>query len=355
MSATATLASAAAAAAPTAAAVDPVHHLLAATWFFIIGLFLVFYVVLDGFDLGVGILSLFADDRRRSVMMASLGSIWDANETWLVVVGGTLFGAFPLAYGTVITGLYIPVILILLGFMLRGVSFEFHELSERKTFWGAMFGVGSLLAAIAQGLALGGLLAGVKVVDGRFVGGVWDWLNPFSIIVAVGVVTGYAMLGSTYLIMKTAGDIQAPCYRRGSWLAWAMLAVAAIVTVWTPLQYPGIFARWFGPALPLYALLPLLAIGSFVMLLRTLKKRREVAPFVWTLLIFLFSFAGLALTWYPDIIPGQVSIDQAAASTSTLVFMLLGIAPLIPVMITYNVYQYIVFRGKVHPEMAHAY
>ena len=159
------------------------HHVLATVWFLIIGLFMVFYVVLDGFDLGVGVLSLFVGERRRKVMMASLGSIWDANETWLVVIGGTLFGAFPLAYGTVLHGLYIPIILMLLGFMLRGVSFEFHELSERKAFWGAMFGLGSLLATIAQGFALGGLLNGVKVVNGVYVGSVWEWLSPFSVIV----------------------------------------------------------------------------------------------------------------------------------------------------------------------------
>lgn len=332
------------------------HHVLATVWFLIIGLFMVFYVVLDGFDLGVGVLSLFVGERRRKVMMASLGSIWDANETWLVVIGGTLFGAFPLAYGTVLHGLYIPVILMLLGFMLRGVSFEFHELSERKSFWGAMFGVGSLLATIAQGFALGGLLNDVKVVNGLYVGSVWDWLSPFSVIVVLGVVARYSMLGSTYLIIKTKDDIQAGCYQRGRLLAWIMLAVGAVVTVWTPLQFPQIFARWLTtPNIYFFAVLPALAVLSFVMLLRALKRQAEVAPFVWTMLIFLFSFAGLAATWYPYIVPGSVTIDQAASDTSTLVFMLIGIGMLIPVMITYNVYQYIVFRGKIDPDAEHAY
>lgn len=333
-------------------AIDSTHHLLATIWFLIIGLFMVIYVVLDGFDLGVGVLSLFVgDEPRRAAMMSSLGSIWDANETWLVVIGGTLFGAFPLVYGTVLHGLYIPVIV-----MLRGVSFEFHELSTNKPIWSFTFGLGSLVAAVAQGFALGGLLNGVAVVNGHFVGGAMDWLSPFSVFVALGVVAGYAMLGSTYLIMKSRGMMQDACFERGHLLALAMIVTAAVVTVWTPMQYPQIYTRWFSvPNVYYFALLPLAAFSSFVMLLRALKKRYEVAPFVWTTLIFLFSFIGLAATWFPYIIPGYVTIDQAAAPNNTLVFMLVGIGMLIPVMMTYNIYQYVVFRGKVDPDHAHMY
>ena len=337
---------------------DPnaLHHVLATVWFLIIGMFLVFYVVLDGFDLGVGVLSLFVSERRRKVMMSSLGSIWDANETWLVVIGGTLFGAFPLVYGTVLHGLYIPIMLMLLGFMLRGVSFEFHELSERKSFWGAMFGVGSLLAAIAQGFTLGGLLNGVKIVNGNFAGGVMDWASPFSAVVVLGVVAGYSMLGAAYLIIKTSGSLQEGFYRQGRWMAWLMLSVAAVVTVATPLLYPAILDRWFvRPAIFYFAVLPILAMGSFYMLLRALKQRRELQPFVWTVLIFLFSFAGLAATWYPYIVPGALTIDEASSASSTLVFMLIGIGMLIPVMIAYNVYQYVVFRGKIDPDAEYSH
>ncbi len=324
------------------------HALLAGVWFVLIGLFLAFYVVLDGFDLGVGVLSLAVDETRRTTMMASLGSIWDANETWLVVLGGTLFGAFPLAYGTVLPALYVPLIVMLLGLMLRGVSFEFHALSRRRAFWGAMFGLGSLLAALAQGFALGGLLAGIHIVDGRFVGGAWDWLSPFSVAVALGVVAGYAMLGSAWLILKTRDEIQAGCYRRSAALAWVMLLAAVLVSVWTPLRYPDIAARWFAtPNVFWFAPLPLLALGSFVGLLRALKQRSELAPFVWTALIFLFSFGGLAASLYPWIVPGALTLTQAAASTQTLVFMLLGVGMLVPVMVAYNIYQYAVFRGKV--------
>lgn len=330
---------------------NDIHVLLAGIWFLIVGLFLVLYVVLDGFDLGVGMLSLFADEKRRSTMMLSLGSIWDANETWIVVLGGTLFGAFPLAYGTVLHALYVPIVLMLLGFMLRGVSFEFHALSRRKAFWGILFGIGSLLAAVAQGFALGGMLAGIDVENRVFVGSIWDWISPFSAVVVVGVITGYSLLGAGYLIIKTSGNIQTQCYRYSRSLAWSMLAVALIVTVWTPLRYPQVAARWFTmPDFYLFAALPLLAAGAFLMLLRALRRRYEFAPFVWTLLIFLFSFLGLAASLYPYIVPGSVTVDQAAADSNTLVFMLIGIGMLIPVMLAYNAYQYVVFRGKVAGE-----
>jgi len=250
--------------------------------------------------------------------------------------------------GAVLPARYVPLILMLLGLMLRGVSFEFHALSRRRAFWGAMFGLGSLLAALAQGFALGGLLAGIHIVDGRFVGGAWDWLSPFSIAVALGVVAGYAMLGSAWLILKTRDEIQAGCYRRSAALAWVMLLAAVLVSVWTPLRYPDIAARWLAtPNVFWFAPLPLLALGSFVGLLRALRQRSELAPFVWTALIFLFSFGGLAASLYPWIVPGALTLTQAAASTQTLVFMLLGVGMLVPVMVAYNIYQYAVFRGKV--------
>jgi len=328
------------------------HFLLASIWFAIIGLFLIFYVVLDGFDLGMGILSLAApSEQYRGAMMSSIGSIWDANETWLVIVGGTLFGAFPLVYGTVLHGLYIPITLMLLGFMLRGVSFEFYVLSSRKKLWGTAFGLGSLLAVIAQGFALGGLLNGMKIENGLFVGGVFDWFSPFSIMVVIGVIAGYSVLGANYMIMKFTGKLQQHAYARSKVLSFIMLVAAGIVTVWTPLQYPSIFERWFAlPNFFAFALLPLAALFSFFMLFKALQQRAEHAPFIWSLLIFFFSFIGLAATWFPYIVPGVITIEEAAAPANTLIFMLLGIGMLIPVMIAYNVYQYSVFSGKIDPD-----
>ena len=325
------------------------HLLLATVWFALIGLFLAFYVLLDGFDLGVGILSLFApNEAHRGAMMHSIGSIWDANETWLVIVGGTLFGAFPLVYGTVLHALYIPITLMLLGFVLRGVSFEFYALSKHKKRWGLAFGLGSLLAACAQGFALGGLLNGLRIENGVFVGGVFDWFSPFSLMVVLGVLAGYSVLGANYMILKFHGELQNRAYAQSRLLTWLMLTAAAVVTVWTPLQFPQIFERWFSlPQFFAYLPLPLLALLGFYLLFAALKRRAERAPLILSMLIFLLSFIGLAATWYPYIVPGSLTIDQAAAPTNTLIFMLLGIGMLLPVMVAYNVYQYSVFRGKI--------
>lgn len=318
-------------------------------WFFLIGLMLVLYVVLDGFDLGVGVLSLFAgDEDHRGIMMASLGSVWDANETWLVLYGGALFGAFPLVYGVALHALYIPIMLMLFGLIFRGVAFEFHEYARRKRLWGVAFGVGSVLAAVTQGLALGAVIQGIEVNGGRFVGGVWDWLSPFSLVVGAGVLSGYTLLGATYLIMKTEGEIQERSYRRAQAAAWLMLVAAIIVTISTPFLHPRIEVRWFSfPALYYISALPISAAAVFLMLRRSLHRRLESAPFVWSLVIFVLSFAGLAITLYPNLLPPTVSIATAAASPKTLVFMLTGIGMLLPVMLIYNSYQYLVFRGKV--------
>jgi cytochrome d ubiquinol oxidase subunit II len=268
-------------------------------------------------------------------------------------VGGTLFGAFPLVYGTALHGLYIPIILMLLGFMLRGVSFEFYALSTHKKLWGLSFGIGSLIAVIAQGFALGGLLNGMKIENGIFVGGIFDWFSPFSIMVVIGVIAGYSVLGANYMIMKFTGELQSHAYARSKIASYIMLLAAGTVTIWTPLQFPSIFERWFSlPNFYIFALLPLAAMFCFYMLFKALKNKHEHAPFIWSLLIFLFSFIGLAATWFPYIVPGAITIDQAAAPKNTLIFMLLGIGMLIPVMIAYNIYQYSVFSGKIDPNAA---
>ncbi len=328
---------------------DPIQLFLGEIWFFLIGLILVLYVVLDGFDLGVGILSLFAcDEDRRGVMMASLGSVWDANETWLVLLGGALFGAFPLVYGVVLHALYAPIMAMLFGLIFRGVAFEFHEHARRKAIWGVAFGVGSLLAAVAQGFALGAIIGGISVTQQHYSGGFWDWLNPFPLLVAVGVVFGYTLLGATYLIIKTEGEIQQRSYRRATWAAVLMLLAGIGVTIATPVLHPYVAAKWFSyPGIYSISLLPLGAAGAFLMLLRSLRRRHESAPFFWSLGIFLFSFAGLAISLYPHMVPPDITIGDAAASSKTLIFMLTGVGMLLPVMLIYNGYQYLVFRGKI--------
>jgi cytochrome bd ubiquinol oxidase subunit II len=329
-------------------AMATLHLFLVHVWLGFLGLFLVLYVVLDGFDLGIGVLSLFVrEEERRNIMVASLGSVWDANESWLVVLGGALFGAFPLAYGIVLNALYLPLVTMLLALIFRAVAFEFRAHAHLKTGWNLAFGLGSLVAAICQGFALGGLISGIRVADGRFAGGVFDWLTPFSAVVALGVVFGYVLLGACYLIIKTEGPQQAHS-RRQAWIAFGlMLLAAAAVSVWTPLRVPAIQARWFAaPNIYFFAVPPLLALICAGMLARALYRRFEHAPLFWAIGIFLASVVGLAASFYPDIVPRAVTAATAAADSLTLAVMLLGIGILVPTMLVYNAYQYLVFRGK---------
>ena len=326
-----------------------VHTLLVDVWLAFLGLFLTFYVVLDGFDLGIGALSLFVrEGERRGIMVASLSSVWDANETWLVVLGGALFGAFPSVYAIALHALYLPLIVMIFALVFRGVAFEFREHSRMRRLWDFAFGLGSLVAALCQGFVLGGLINGPKIADGRFAGGPFDWLSPFSVLVALGVVFGYVLLGATYLIVKTEGAQQEHAVRM-AWVGGAlMLAAAAGVSVWTPLLHPYVAEKWFGHGVATgFAVPPAFAAFCSAMLARALWKRYEHAPFLWAVGIFLGSLSGLAASLYPYLIPRSVTAFAAASDDITLVFMMLGIGLLIPVMIAYNAYQYVVFRGKV--------
>lgn len=327
---------------------DNVHLFLIDIWLIFLGLFLTFYVVLDGFDLGAGVLSLFVrEDERRGIMMASLSSVWDANESWLVVLGGALFGAFPMVYAIVLNALYLPIIVMIFAQIFRGVAFEFREHS-RKRIWDFAFGIGSLIAALCQGFVLGGLISGPTVHDGSFVGGPFEWFSPFSVLVAFGVVFGYVLLGATYLIVKTEGASQQHGIRT-AWISGAlMLAAAAGVSIWTPILDPFVADKWFGKGLiSAFVVPPIFALFCSAMLAHALWRHQENAPFLWSIGIFLASLIGLSLSLYPYLVPGAVTANEAAADSFTLVFMMLGIGMLIPVMITYNVYQYFVFRGKV--------
>jgi cytochrome d ubiquinol oxidase subunit II len=329
---------------------DALLHFLPQVWFVILALFLLLYVMLDGFDLGVGILSLTSsDEERRSILMTSLGNIWDANETWLVLMGGALFGAFPLAYGTILNALYIPIFVMIFGLIFRAVAFEFREHSERKLIWNFAFGAGSFLAALGQGFALGAVIAGIEVdAAGHFVGSVWDWLDWRSLLVALTLIQGYVLIGSTYLILKTEGDLQKTHYRTAKLAAMTTMIGAVLITIATPIFYEAARDRLFSPPLVyIFAVIPVLGVGLVGLLLRSLQRQEEVTPFVWTILIFLLTFLGLGLIVFPYIIPTQITIYQAAASPSALVFMLTFIGVLIPIMLFYNIHNYVVFRGKV--------
>lgn len=325
-------------------------YFLPQVWFGILALFLLLYVMLDGFDLGVGILSLTSStEERRGILMTSLSNIWDANETWLVLMGGALFGAFPLAYGTILNALYIPIFMMIFGFVFRGVAFEFREQARRKFFWNISFGAGSFLAAIGQGFALGGVLKGIKVdAAGHFIGGHFDWLTWQTVLVALTLIQGYVLIGSTYLIWKTEGELQKTHYATAKLAAVTTLIGAVIITIGTPIF--SIFARerlFSKPMVYIFAVIPVLAIVLIWQLILSLNKAEERTPFIWTILLFVLTFFGLGLVVFPYIIPTQITIYEAAADPSSLVFMLIFIGALIPVMLFYNVYQYFVFRGKV--------
>ena len=329
---------------------EALDNFLPQVWFAVLALFLFLYVMLDGFDLGVGILSITASsEERRGILMTSLGNVWDANETWLVLMGGALFGAFPLAYGTILQALYIPVMVMIFGLIFRAVAFEFREHAETKFFWNVAFGGGSFLAALGQGFALGAILQGIDVDSaGHFIGGTWDWLSLRSVLVALTLIQGYVLIGSTYLILKTEGELQRTHNLTARISAITTFIGAVYLTITTPIFSESARAKLFdAPLIYVFALIPLLGVLLIVLLLKSLYAKEETKPFVWTLLLFLLSFIGLGLVVFPYIIPTQITIYQAAASPSSLVFMIVFIGFLIPIMLAYNIYNYVVFKGKV--------
>lgn len=330
-----------------------VHAFLAGVWYLILALVLMLYVITDGFDLGIGILTLFERDAaRRAGMMAGIGGVWDANETWLVLFAGALFGAFPVVYAVTLHALYIPVSVMLFGLILRGIAFGLLDQARDRRTLTLLFGGGSLIAALAQGYMLGAVIAGLPVRDGVFSGGVWSWLGAFTSVVAIGVVAGYALLGGTYLNIKTSAGLQRLSRRRSRQAAWVMLAAALCVTVATPLLHDYVAQRWFAlPAALSLAMLPLAGLVAYVRLLRALDRGQEHAPFIWSVVIFMVSFVGLAASLYPYLVPPTLSLAGSAADSATLVFMLAGIGLLIPVMLVYNGFQYLVFRGKLARDM----
>ncbi|MBE9045245.1 cytochrome d ubiquinol oxidase subunit II [Pleurocapsales cyanobacterium LEGE 10410] len=329
---------------------EALDYFLPQVWFAVLALFLFLYVMLDGFDLGVGILSITASsEERRGILMTSLGNVWDANETWLVLMGGALFGAFPLAYGTILQALYIPIMVMIFGLIFRAVAFEFREHAKTKLFWNIAFGGGSFLAALGQGFALGAILQGIAVDDaGHFIGGTWDWFSLRSLLVALTLIQGYVLIGSTYLILKTEDELQSTHNLTAKISAVTTFIGAVYLTITTPIFSESARDRLFDePLVYIFALIPLLGAWLIFLLLRSLYLEQETRPFVWTLLLFLLSFIGLGMVVFPYIIPAKITIYQAAASPSSLVFMIIFIGFLIPIMLAYNIYNYIVFRGKV--------
>jgi cytochrome d ubiquinol oxidase subunit II len=332
-------------------------------WAVIIATAVFLYVVLDGFDLGVGILFPFASDSERDVMVASIAPVWDGNETWLVLGGGGLFAAFPLAYATLMPAMYLPIGFMLTALIFRGVAFEFRGKAGKrgKPFWTAAFTGGSLVAALSQGLVLGGFLQGIKVEGRSFAGGHWDWLTPFSLLVAVSLAVGYALLGAGWLILKTEGELNAKARRWTRRLAMgvgvamfavslAMLAVDPTVSSHWGVSMTSI--DWF--KFVVVAPLPVLAGASIAACWWYAGQAdSERVPILATVGIFLTGFLGLALSTYPNIIPYDITIRQAAAADNALALMLVGVTVMLPVILGYTAYVYWVFRGKVTADAAY--
>ena len=323
---------------------------LAFVWAGLIAFAVLAYVVLDGFDLGVGILFPYVHgEADRDQMMNSVAPVWDGNETWLVLGGGGLFAVFPLAYAVIMPALYAPIIAMLLALIFRGVAFEYRWRTVRGKFlWDWAFAGGSTVAAFAQGVALGALVQGIPVANRAYAGGWWDWLTPFSLLTGVALVLGYALLGATWLIHKTEEGVQNEAYRFARVTAVATLALIGAVSLWTPFLSPVFMARWLGWPQVLYtAPVPLLVAAAAILLFRGLARRQELTPFLAAQALFVLSYVGLAISFYPFIVPVSVTIWEAAAPDESLAFLLVGAAVLIPLILLYTAYSYWVFRGKV--------
>ena len=325
---------------------------LSVIWFVIIVFATLMYIVMDGFDLGIGILfSTTRDGEDRDVMVNSVAPVWDGNETWLVLGGAALFGAFPLAYAVIIDALAIPLTLMLIGLIFRGVAFEFRfqATPSHRPFWDSAFLGGSLLATFTQGMVVGAVINGFSVTGRAFSGGLFDWLTPFTLFCGLGLTVAYALLGATWLVMKSENPLQDKMRRTSRGLLLALLATIAIISLWTPLAQPAIAARWF--SLPdLFFLLPvplLVAVIGFCLWQILGNRNSHARPFILTLGLVFLGFSGLGISIWPHIIPPNITLWQAAAPPQSQGFMLVGALLIIPVILGYTFWSYYVFRGKV--------
>ncbi len=323
---------------------------------FIIAFAVFAYVILDGFDLGIGILFPFLrEGHERDAAMNSVAPVWDGNETWLVLGGGGLMAAFPLAYSIIMPALYAPIIAMLLGLIFRGVAFEFRWRDPgHRRFWDFGFTAGSIVATLAQGITLGALLQGIAVQGRAYAGGWWDWLTPFTILVGVSLVISYGMLAANWLIMKTEGTLQLKAFRFATLLGAATIGCIVLVSAATPFLSEAYYQRWFSwPHILFTAQVPILTAITSIAYFFCVRQRKEYLPFMLALGLFSLCVAGLGVSMFPYIVPGSVTIWDAAAPTSSLVFMLVGVAVLIPIILGYTAYAYWVFRGKVGHEGYH--
>ncbi len=321
-------------------------------WTVILGLAVFLYVVLDGFDLGIGMLYGFARSRdERNLMMNAIAPIWDGNETWLVLGGTGLFAAFPLAFAIILPAVYFPVLLMLLALVFRGVAFEFRfRDQEHRGIWDHAFCYGSAVATFAQGVVLGAYIQGFPVEGRQFSGGAFDCISPFSLFTGLALMCGYCLLGACWLILKTEGPMQAEARRQGRIALLATAAAVGVVSLWTPFIDPDIARRWFSwPNMAWLSPVPLATLAIAGLLWRALAVN-TVRPFFYAVALFTLSYLGIAISLYPMIVPHHFSLYDAASSPQTQVFLGLGTMFLLPIIIVYTGWSYWVFRGKVRAD-----
>ena len=326
---------------------------LALIWAIIIAFSVLAYVLLDGFDLGVGIVfPLLANETEKKTAINTIVPVWDGNETWLVLGGGGLFAAFPLAYSTLLTALYAPVIAMLLALVFRGVSMEYREKSKQwRPFWNLGFCVGSTVAALCQGIMLGAFIQGIQVVDRTYVGGWYDWLTPFSFCCGLAIVFGYALLGSSWLTMKTEANLHFKMQKLITPLTITVFLFIVALSTWTPYLDERLYVRWFTwPNILVLAPIPLLVVVITLLLIRHANNKKSYVPFLLAEGLFMATFAGFGISTYPYIVPHQVTIWEAAGPDSSLWFLLVGTLVLLPIIVVYTAHSYWVFRGKVNDD-----
>ena len=330
--------------------------LLPLVWGAILALAVFLYVLLGGYDLGLGVLFPLAPTHQdRDAMMGSVAPFWDGNETWLVLGGGGLLAAFPLAYAVMLPALYIPIILMLIGLILRGVAFEFRFKAERhRWMWDTAFTGGSILAALMQGAIMGAFVQGFTVVDNKFAGSTFDWVTPFSIVTAIALLSGYVLLSAGWLIMKADEALRDWAYAVARYALIALAVFIVIFSLWTPFAHPEIAARWFKPAnMVMLSPVPLATAAAIAGLWIALKRRLRYAPFLLSVAIFLLCYTGFAVSLFPYIIPPSITLWQAAAAPESQLFMLYGAVPILPIILGYTAYSYYVFWDATEHDAYH--
>jgi cytochrome bd ubiquinol oxidase subunit II len=332
------------------------HLDLVPVWTVILGVSVFMYVLLDGFDLGIGILSPMArGDDARTLMMNTIAPIWDGNETWLIMGGMGLLAAFPLAFAIIIPALYFPLLLMLLGLIFRGVAFEFRlKKTSHRRWWDLSFFAGSTAATFFQGVVLGMYVEGFTVTGRAFSGTSLDWVRPFPLATGVGLLFGYAMLGATWLVMKTEGDLQQWARGRALTALYGVLAFIAMVSIVTPILHPQIAQRWFStPNIYYLAIVPVVTAAIAFVTWRALRRNADYVPFIGAMGLFVMCYAGLGISVFPYVVPYALTLWDAAAVPSSQVFLLIGTLFLLPIIFMYMGWSYYVFRGKVTADVAY--